>query len=75
MRLFLKKIDCDLIGGVVMTNEELVERIQQGIDPGNNIDQLYQQNYRLIFQIVRKFAYKDEMEIYCRKHFSGCMKP
>ena len=45
-----------------MSNEELVERIQHGIDPGDNIEQLYQQNYCLIFKIVRRYAFRDEMD-------------
>ncbi|MGF7145956.1 RNA polymerase primary sigma factor [Anaerotaenia torta] len=54
-----------------MTNEELVDQIQHGIDPGNNIEQLYQQNYRLIFQIVRKYAYRDEMDDLLQEAYFG----
>ncbi len=45
-----------------MSNEELVERIQQGIDKTEYLEQLYQQNYRLIFKSVRRYAFRDEMD-------------
>ena len=54
-----------------MTNEELVDRIQHGIDPGDNIEQLYQQNYRLIFQIARKYAFMDEMDDLLQEAYFG----
>jgi RNA polymerase primary sigma factor len=54
-----------------MSNEELVERIQQEIDPGDNIEQLYKQNYRLIFQIVRKYSYRDEMDDLLQEAYFG----
>ncbi|WP_312373045.1 hypothetical protein [Lachnoclostridium sp.] len=40
-----------------MSNEELVQQIQQGIDPARNIEQLYLQNKGLIFSIVKRYRY------------------
>lgn len=45
--------------------------IQQGIDPGDSIERLYQQNYRLIFQIVRKYSYRDEMDDLLQEAYFG----
>ncbi|HHV09752.1 MAG TPA: sigma-70 family RNA polymerase sigma factor [Clostridiales bacterium] len=54
-----------------MTNEELVGRIQQDINPGDNMEQLYQQNYRLIFKIVRRYAFRDEMDDLLQEAYFG----
>lgn len=54
-----------------MTNEELVDQIQKGINPGDNMEQLYQQNYRLIFLIVRKYSYSDEMDDLLQEAYFG----
>lgn len=54
-----------------MTNEELVDQIQKEIHPGENMEQLYQQNYRLIFLIARKYAYSDEMDDLLQEAYFG----
>lgn len=40
-----------------MSNEELVQLIQQNINTASNMELLYEQNKGLIFSIVRKFRY------------------
>lgn len=45
-----------------MTNEELVARIQAGIDEADNMLSLWQQNKGLIHTIARKYAAYEEME-------------
>lgn len=45
-----------------MTNEELVARIQAGIDEADNMLSLWQQNKGLIHAIARKYAAYEEME-------------
>ena len=45
-----------------MTNEELVARIQSGIDEADNMLSLWQQNRGLIHAIARKYAAYEEME-------------
>jgi RNA polymerase primary sigma factor len=40
-----------------MSNEELVQLIQQGIDAADNIEQLYMQNKGLIYAVVKKYRY------------------
>lgn len=40
-----------------MSNEDLVQLIQQGINTASNMELLYEQNKGLIFSIVRKFRY------------------
>lgn len=45
-----------------MTNEELVARIQAGIDEADNMLQLWQQNKGLIHTIARKYAAYEDIE-------------
>lgn len=45
-----------------MTNEELVARIQAGIDEADNMLQLWQQNKGLIHSVARKYAAYDDIE-------------
>ena len=37
-----------------MSNEELVKQIRQGINETNNMEQLYNQNRRVIYKIAEK---------------------
>lgn len=45
-----------------MTNEELVARIQAGIDEADNMLQCWQQNKGLIWTVARKYAAYESME-------------
>ena len=45
-----------------MTNEQLVARIQSGIDEAENMLQLWQQNKGLIHSIARKYAAYEDIE-------------
>lgn len=40
-----------------MSNEELVQQIQQGINTKNNIEQLYIQNKGLIYSTIKRYRY------------------
>jgi RNA polymerase sigma factor (sigma-70 family) len=40
-----------------MSNEELVQLIQHGIDMASNMEQLYMQNKGLIYSIIKKYRY------------------
>lgn len=40
-----------------MSNEELVNQIQRGIDPAKNMEQLYVQNKGLIFSVIKRYRY------------------
>lgn len=40
-----------------MSNEELVSEIQQGVNVKNNMEQLYTQNKRLIYSIIKRYRY------------------
>jgi len=40
-----------------MSNEELVQQIQQGIDKGNNMTMLYMQNKGFIASVVKRYSY------------------
>lgn len=39
-----------------MTNEELVEQVQAGIDTAHNMEQLYLQNRNFIYQVAKKYS-------------------
>jgi len=54
-----------------MTNEELVRLIQQGIDPTDNIEQLYNQNHNYIWKIARKYAQGDDMDDLMQEAYFG----
>ncbi|MDF2537715.1 MAG: hypothetical protein K0S76_736 [Herbinix sp.] len=58
-------------GGDIMTNEELVDRIQQGIDPGVCMEQLYRQNYGYIYKIAHRLAYSDDIEDLLQEAYFG----
>lgn len=52
---------CDAVGyialrGVIMNNEELALRIQQGEDVKKNMQQLYDQNYYLLRKTAKKYS-------------------
>ena len=57
---------CDAVGyialrGVIMNNEELALRIQQGEDAKKNMQQLYDQNYYLLRKTAKKYSNIDSM--------------
>lgn len=54
-----------------MTNEELVDQIQRGICPGENMEQLYRQNNGLILKIARRHAYGDDLEDLLQEAYFG----
>lgn len=54
-----------------MSNEELVERIQQNADPGDCMEQLYQQNYGYIYKIARRFAYSEDIDDLLQEAYFG----
>lgn len=45
-----------------MSNEELVARIQSGIDEAENMLHLWQQNKGLIHSVARKYAAYEDIE-------------
>lgn len=45
-----------------MENEELVEQIQAGIKPTENMEQLYLQNRSFIYQQAKKYAAYADMD-------------
>ena len=57
-----------------MTNEELVESIQKGINVQENMQQLYDQNRGLIFQWIRPYTRIAETEDLMQEAFFG-MRP
>jgi RNA polymerase primary sigma factor len=54
-----------------MTNEELVDRIQKGINPGDNMEQLYNQNQGYIYKIARKYVYADDIDDLLQEAYFG----
>ena len=40
-----------------MSNEELVDQIQKGINPEDNMEQLYIQNKGFIFNVIKRYSY------------------
>lgn len=54
-----------------MSNEELVKEIQSGINPQENMAQLYFQNIGLLRNICLKFAHNEEMEDLLQEAFFG----
>ena len=54
-----------------MTNEELVEAIQKGINVQANMQQLYEQNHGLIFQWIRPYTYYAEADDLMQEAFLG----
>ena len=54
-----------------MSNEELVKQIQQGINPGINMEQLYIQNDGLIRKIAKKYAFVDNMDDLMQEAYFG----
>lgn len=54
-----------------MSNEEIVKQIQQGINPGDNMDQLYQQNFRLIYLIAKRYKRSDHIDDLVQEAYFG----
>ena len=54
-----------------MTNEELVKQIQQGINPGDGMEQLYRQNDGYIRKIARRYAFMDDMDDLMQEAYFG----
>src|SRR5690554_1151309 len=54
-----------------MTNEELVEQIQRGINQSDNIEQLYQQNRGYIFTIAKRYAHVCDTEDLMQEAYFG----
>jgi RNA polymerase primary sigma factor len=54
-----------------MSNEEIVKQIQQGINPGDNMDKLYRQNYGMICNIARRYAFMDELDDLLQEAYFG----
>ncbi len=57
-----------------MTNEQLVELIQTGIEPQNNIEKLYQQNLPLIKVMCKPFSSIEAMEDLLQTAFIGVLE-
>lgn len=54
-----------------MGNEELVKLIQQDVNSCDNMEALYHQNHGLIYKIVQKYAYRDEMDDLLQEAYFG----
>lgn len=54
-----------------MTNKELVNQIQKGINPRDNMEQLYRQNKGYIFKIARRYTYVDDIEELMQEAYFG----
>lgn len=54
-----------------MTNEMLVQLIQNGKDTNNNMEQLYQQNRGYIFKIAKKYAHVCDIEDLMQEAYFG----
>lgn len=54
-----------------MSNEELVKNIQQGYDPGNNMELLYQQNDGYIRKIAKKYSFMDDINDLMQEAYFG----
>lgn len=54
-----------------MENEELVQKIQSGINPTPNMEQLYLQNRSLIYQQAKKYAVYADMEDLMQEAYFG----
>lgn len=54
-----------------VTNEELVEKIQQGIDVQENMGILYEQNKKLIYKFVFPYSKKIEIEDLMQEAYFG----
>lgn len=54
-----------------MTNEELVEQVQAGIDPAYNMEQLYLRNRRFIYQLAKKYSRYIEMDDLLQEGYLG----
>lgn len=54
-----------------MTNEELVEQVQAGIDTAHNMEQLYLQNRGFIYQVAKKYSFKGEMDDLLQEGYIG----
>ena len=51
-----------------MTNEELVQMIQEGVNVQENMGILYQQNEGIIRKVVKPLSKYAETEDRCKKH-------
>lgn len=58
-------------GGEKVTNEELVEQIQQGFNEKENMQQLYLQNKSLIYQIVKPYTAYTELDDLMQEAYFG----
>ena len=54
-----------------MENEELVEQIQAGIKPTENMEQLYLQNRSFIYQQAKKYAAYADMDDLMQEAYFG----
>ena len=54
-----------------MSNEEIVKQIQLGINPGDNMELLYKQNYGMILKIARKYAFNNDMDDLVQEAYFG----
>ena len=54
-----------------MSNEELVKKIQQGINQTDNMEQLYSQNRGYIFKIAKKYAHVCDIEDLMQEAYFG----
>lgn len=54
-----------------MSNEELVKKIQQGINQSDNMEQLYSQNRGYIFKIAKKYAHVCDIEDLMQEAYFG----
>lgn len=54
-----------------MSNEELVKKVQQGINPGDNMEQLYIQNDGLIRKMAKKYSFMSDIDDLMQEAYFG----
>jgi RNA polymerase primary sigma factor len=54
-----------------MSNEELVDQIQKGIDSSHNMEMLYKQNEPYIYKIVKRYAFNNDLEDLMQEAYFG----
>jgi RNA polymerase sigma factor (sigma-70 family) len=57
-----------------MTNEELVSFIQKGINPTENMEKLYRQNYGFIVRIIKRYSSGNQTEDLAQVAYFGLYK-
>lgn len=54
-----------------MSNEELVDQIQKGIDSSHNMEMLYKQNEPYFYKIVKRYAFNNDIEDLMQEAYFG----